>query len=195
MGDKLKVSAKHYEFASKVAAGIPQTDAYMQTLATASTGRKTASVKASIMAARPEIQAIIKRAKKELEDEILKKNAKNLPAEFKTKALTIEQLDGFLYAVILGKIDTEEIIPVQTIHRNKDGKEIKRTWRVERVKRKPNVKEKQQAVDMLYKRFGSYAPNRLFAAVGSVNEEGDLENVERVVVLSNGERLSFLGQQ
>jgi hypothetical protein len=194
MAYRFVLKEKHIRFAHLVARGEEKWKAYQNTISlNKKAGKGTSSVGASKLLERPEIQDLIKQAQKEQQEALFKAQSKQVAAEFKTYVLAVEELDAFHSSVIQDMVDVEEVIPVVTITKNEKGREVSRTTSFMKVKRKPNIREKQISIDALYKRFGNYAPTKLFGAFGKVNEEGELENVQRFAILSNGEKIPLPG--
>lgn len=183
-------------FATDIAAGKDQYKAYLDHVATRKNiAKQSAMVNASRLMARPEIQAIIKRAQQARETEIVKITSREIAKEFSAILLETTELDAFHCAIIQGQVQVEEVIPMYNWEDILDvkGNVIKRIRKATFVKvtRPPNVREKQISVDALYKRRGEYAPSKLMGWFrGGPNQEPDeLQNAEMVVVLSTGERL------
>lgn len=187
---KFKINDRHIAFANAVAGGMEQYKAYIEFMSIGKKAKKmTASANASGLMKRHEIKSLIEQASKARAEAITGVMSRNVAQEFSTILLTVDELDSFHSSVVQGKIEVEEVVPVYTNSYDKAGRITQRTTSFMRVKRPPNIREKQISVQELYKRGGNYAPSRLFAALGAVNEEGELANVERVVVLSSGEKL------
>lgn len=192
--NKFRVKDKHRAFVNDVAAGIPQYKAYRTHISKTKNPQKN-SVEAAACALikRPEMQSLLKEASAARSTEIIKVAAREVAKEFTTPVLTVEELDSFHSAVVQGLIMVEETIPVYKWAEilGEDGKVKKRVKEANfvRVTRPPNVREKQVSVDALFKRFGNYAPSRVFGAFGKVNDDGEVENIERVVLLSDGTKV------
>lgn len=197
MPGKFKLNDKHIAFANAIAGGMDQQDAYIKFIATRpDISKGTAATNASGLMKRKEVREVVDRAKAARELEITGIAVRNIPQEFKTSVLTTDELDGYHSAIVLGLVEVEELIQVYNWVEtyDKKGNMIGRTRQAQvmKVPRKPNIREKQISMDALFKRTGSYAPSRLFAAIGKINDEGDIENVERFVLLSNGEKIPLL---
>ena len=190
MAGKFKVLDKHRAFALEVVAGTTQWEAWLKHIGGKGTSKQTAHVKASELMKRHEIRNLIARYEEERNQAIIEAHHKNLPEEFKTIPLTVDQLDAFHYSVALGKVEVEELVPITTIIKDDKGREKSRTTTIHKVKRKPNIREKQASIDAIYKRWGSYAPSKLLGAFKNLggDEETD-DNVERFVLLSTGEKI------
>ncbi len=193
---KFKITDKYVAFANAIAGGMDQYKAYIKYVAVKKNCTKgSAMVRASRIALRPEIQDIINKARAARGEAITQVIAREVAEEFKATHLTVEELDSWHYAVIQGKVMIEEVVPQITYNEilDKEGKVVQRqrTQNFVRVLRPPNVREKQISVDAIYKRNGNYAPSRLFAAVKNMDDGLD-ENVQRVVVLSDGTELPLL---
>lgn len=191
---RFKIQPRHIAFVHAIVGGMTATQAYIEHM---SPGKKanngTARSNASGLMKRPEIQKVYEDAVAARDKAITEVHLRNIPKEFSTPLLSTDELDAYHSAIVLGLVDMEEyfqsfqweeIIDPET---NKIIKRVRKPVLIP-IKRKPNFREKQISMDALYKRTGSYAPSKLFAAVGSVNDEGELENVERYVVYSTGEK-------
>jgi hypothetical protein len=194
---KFKVTDKYVAFANAIAGGMDQYKAYIKYVAVKKDCTKgNAMVRSSRLALRPEIKAIIEKARGERSDAITQVIAREVAEEFKTTHLTVDELDSWHYAVIQGKVMVEEVIPQWTTTEifDKQGNVVQRQ-RVQnfvRVSRPPNVREKQNSVDAIYKRNGDYAPSRLWAAMKNVDDPAGEENVQRVIMLSDGSTVPLL---
>jgi hypothetical protein len=191
---RFKINDRHVAFANAIAAGMDHYKAYQEYMSPGKKAKRmTASANASVLLKRKEIKDLVDRARKEREAAITGVMLREVGKEFSTTLLTVDELDNFNSAVIQGLVSVEEIVPTYTVNETLDdqGKVIKRskTRSFVKITRPPNIREKQASVQELYKRFGNYAPSRLFAGVGRVNDEGDIENVERFIILSNGDRI------
>lgn len=184
---KFKIQDRHVQFVNLIAAGKNQADAYLETIAKPGTKKAAASATSSKLLARPEVQDLLIKARGERAKVITEVVQRNIAQEFSTTLLTVEELDAYHSAIIQGKVTIEEVVPAWESIYDKKGNLVSRNQKFVRVQRPPNVKEKQTSIDALYKRRGSYAPNRLLAAVAGVDKDGNLEdNADRVVVLSDG---------
>jgi hypothetical protein len=194
---KFKITDKYVAFANAIAGGMDQYKAYIKFVAVKKTVTKgSAMVRSSRLALRPEIQQIICKAREARGEAITQVIAREVAEEFRTTHLTVDELDSWHYAVIQGKIMIEEVVPQITYNEilDKEGKVVQRqrTQNFVRVLRPPNVREKQISVDAIYKRYGNYAPSRLFAGIKNLDNDGAEENVERVVLLSDGSTIPLL---
>jgi hypothetical protein len=190
-----KISPNHYGFAQAVAAGSDIYKAYLEHVATSKDIKQvTARVQGSKLAAKPRIKKLIEELKAAINKEVVQVKAREIAAVFQTDLLTVDEMDAYHSAIVQGKVMVEEVIPTREMM-YKNGKIVSSQVVFRKVHRPPNVRERQISIDALYKRFGNYAPSRLFAAVAGVNDEGDLENVERVVILSDGTKLPLLSDQ
>lgn len=195
---KFKLKDKHIAFVNAIASGVKQSTAWIEHMAESekvSVG--SASVSASRLLARPEIQDLLKRTKLAHEEAITGEISRKIAEEFKTDVLTVEELDSFHSSIIQGKVLVEEVVPVYTYNETVDaeGKVVKRTRQTSfvNVKRPPNIREKQISIDALYKRKGSYAPSKFFGALKNLNNDDELpEEGERVVLLSDGTKIPLL---
>lgn len=193
---KFKLNDRHVAFCNAVAAGMDQFKAYQEYMSPGKKAAKmTAAVRSTGLMKRPEIKEIIERSKAARELEITGAMTRDIGKEFKAITLTTEEVDSFHYAVLQGQVEVEEIVPqwVTKESYNKNGVLVakERVQQMIRIKRPPNVREKQVSADAIYKRFGNYAPSKMFGAFGKVNEEGQLEDVKRMVILSTGERIEL----
>lgn len=189
-----KINDRHVAFCNAVAAGMEQYKAYQQYMSPGKkAGKMTAAANSYKLMQRPQIIEMIDRVKAAREAEITGVMTRDIGKEFSAITLTTDELDSFHYAVIQGIVEVEEVVPQWTTREvyDKAGmlKGRERVQSFVRVKRPPNVKEKQASVDAIYKRFGNYAPSRLFGAIKNINDEGELENVQRMIVFSNGEKM------
>lgn len=187
---KFTLTDKKIAFAIAVAGGAEQQQAYINHVAT----RKdikigTAATNACQLMKKKEIQEIIQQTKKAHAEALINQSSSMLAKEFSTPLLTVDELDSFHSAIVQGLVDVEEVIPVYTSTYDDNGVIKMKQTSFMRVKRPPNIRERQISIDALYKRFGNYSPSRFFGAMGKVNEEGDLENVQRMLILSTGEKI------
>jgi hypothetical protein len=180
-----------------VASGMDQTEAYLKFYSKKPTiPKRTATFQASRLFAKSEIQELLQQAREQravaLKEE-LAKSQRVVAKEFIQQVLTVDQLDSFHSSVIQGFVNVEDHVPVYTVEEilNEDGKVIKRIRKpgLLPITRKPNIREKQVSVDALYKRNGNYAPGKIAGAFGNVNEDGELENIKRFVIMASGERV------
>lgn len=189
-----KVKDKHLKFAMAIAAGKPQHEAYVEFIAVNKACKlNTAKNKGSVLAKRPQIQKLVQNYRDEKNKAIAKITTREIGKEFFATLLTTDELDNFHCAIIQGQVMVEEVIPVYTYEEILDGegrivKKVRKPSFM-KVTRPPNVREKQISVDALFKRRGNYAPTKLFGAIGRVNEDGEVENIERFVLLANGEKI------
>lgn len=189
---------KLLRFVNAIASGMDQTEAYLQHIAKPNCAKRSATFTASKILGRPAVKDMLIKAKEEhalaLKLE-MEKQQKIYAKEFLEGVLTVDHLDSFHSSVIQGLVDVEEFIPVYTVEEILDATGTRVVKRIRKpgllpTKRKPNIREKQTSVDALYKRFGNYAPSKLFGAFGQVPDDGgDLQNVKRFIILANGERV------
>lgn len=190
MGAKFKLNDRYIAFAIAVATGSEQLKAYIEHVATRKNVKKsTAATNSSNLMKRPEIRDIVEETRKAHSKAIIEQSARLVAAEFKTTVLTIDELDSFHSAIVQGLIEVEEVIPVYTNTYDTEGVLKLRQTSFMRVKRPPNAREKQISADALFKRFGAYAPNRFLGAFGKVKDDGEVEDVQRMLILSTGERI------
>lgn len=191
---KFKLNDKHVAFVNAIVGGMTARDAYIQHMAVNDKCTlRSAAVTASRIMCRPEIKQLFERTRLAREEAITGEISRQVAKEFTGIVLTDSEMDAFNSAIIQGFVEVEEVVPQWTLDEILDGegKVVKRTKRQTfvRVKRPANIRERQISMDILFKRFGSYAARKLFAAVGNVNDEGEIENVERFVLLSNGDKI------
>lgn len=188
---KFIIRDKHIAFANAIVSGMPQYQAYIQHIAVNKKLKKeTAHTGATKIMARSEMKQLVEKIKQERQDAINQEVARNIGKEFQTTILTTEEIDAFHCAVLQGLVEVEEVIIMRTLTYDEKGRVIKKTDTPMRVKRGPNIREKQVSAQELYRRRGDYKPMKFLGAFGKVNEEdGTLENVQRFVLLSNGERI------
>lgn len=191
---KFKLNDKHIALVNAIAGGTTAQVAYLQHMAVnPKCSLQSAAVTVSRLLKRPDMKELLQRTRRAREDAITGQITRTLAAEFKGIVLTADEMDSFHSAVIQGFVEIEEVIPVMNITEDVDdnGKVTKRRKQTNfmRVKRPPNVREKQISVDALYKRFGHYAPNKFYGAFKNMDNDDPGENVERYVMLSNGEKL------
>lgn len=192
----LKTTDRLLKLVNAVATGMDQTDAYLQHYSNKGTKRRSATFQASKILGRPAVQDLLKQAREQRALAVkleMDKQQKVYAKEFLEKVLTVDHLDSFHSSVIQGLVEVEEYVPVYTVEEVLDlaGNVIKRIRKpgLLPTKRKPNIREKQISVDALYKRNGNYAPGKLLGAFANVNDDGELENVKRFVIMANGERV------
>lgn len=190
-----KLNDKHIAFCNAIAGGTTHRSAYIEHMAVSDKCTlRSAAVTASRLLSRPEIKACIERCRLAREQAITGIISRNVAKEFETIVLTVTELDSFHSSVVQGMVEVEEVVPVYkwTERLNEEGKVIGRSKEANfmKIKRPPNVREKQISVDALYKRFGHYAPSRFFGALKNMNDEPE-DNVQRVLILSTGERIAL----
>lgn len=190
-----KQSDKLLKFIYAVATGLDQAEAYQLHYSTTCKLR-TAQTNASKLLMKPYVKDLLIKAKEEralVVRQEMERNQVKLAREFIQKVLPVDQLDSFHSSVIQGFVEVEEYVPVYTVEEVLDlaGNVIKRIRKpgLLPTKRKPNIREKQISVDALYKRNGNYAPGKLLGAFANVNDDGELENIKRFVIMANGERV------
>lgn len=191
---KFKVQPRHIQFCNAVAAGMEQYKAYQQFVSPGGKAKDTTAVsRASDLAKRPEIQKILNEVRAVFQAKITNEAAKALDPVFSEVVLTVDQLDSYHSAIIQGKVEVEEVIHsykwIEKLDANGNVISRKKEPTFVRVKRPPNIREKQVSIDAMYRRFGNYAPSRLFGAMGKVNDDGEVEDVERFVLLASGEKV------
>lgn len=191
---KFQTNDKHVAFCNAVAGGMDAYKAYIEYLSPGKKATKrTAAPHASKLMKRPEIQQLINQAKRIRGEEIIRTSARVVAQEFATTILTVEEMDSFHSAIVQGLVQVEEVIPVYKNTYDDKGRIKTRESNFVRVKRPPNIRERQISISELYKRNGNYAPAKLLGAFGKVNEEtGDMENVERFVIFSDGSKVPLL---
>lgn len=189
MAAKLKITNAYRAFAASVAGGEDAYKAFLKHIGTPKTSPATAKVRASLLLNKPPIKALVAKASEELNKAIVKANIDTLPEELKTVMLTVDQIDSFHYAVLKNAVEVEEIHPVTTIKRDKNGREVERTVTFHKVKRRANIRERQISSDYIYKRLGSYAPTKIFGAFKDIDEP--TEKAPRFLLLSNGEKIEL----
>lgn len=191
---KLIIKDKHIAFVNDVAAGGNATEAYLKHIArTKSTTKGTAAVAATRMLQRPEVVDMVARVKAERESAIVKAKGRELAREFSGILLTTDELDQFHCSIIQGLVDVEEVVVGYSVEEvlNDQGKIVKRIRKpmFNKVKRPPNIREKQVSVDALYKRRGDYAPAKIAGMFKNADPDETEIAVDRFIVLANGERI------
>lgn len=188
-----KITDRYIAFANDVAAGMEQAAAYQKNIARKKVSKATANVGASQAMAKSQIRNLVEELRKKRMEVAIKATEKQIAKEFTGVLLSTDELDLWHCSVIQGFVEIEEVVPVYNWQDivDKDGVVIKRVRNASfmRIKRPPNVREKQASADALYKRRGSYAPLKMFGALAKVGEDGDGEIVQRFVLLSNGEKV------
>jgi len=188
---------RYQKFVSAIASGLDQTEAYLNFYTkNKSLAKRSATISASKLLMKPFIQDMLKEAREQRALAVkqeLAKSARTVAKEFVEQVLTVDQMDSFHSSVIKGLVDVEEFVPVYTVEEilDAEGKVIKRIRKpgLLPTRRKPNIREKQVSVDALYKRFGNYAPSKMLGAFATTNDEGEIENIKRFVIMASGERL------
>jgi hypothetical protein len=195
---KFKINDRHVAFCNAIASGMDNYKAYQEYMSPGKkAGKNTASVNANALIKRPAIQELIEQARKARAEAITGEMTRVLAPEFSTLILLPEELDAFHSAIVQGKALVEEVVPVykwtETFDKNGNLIERKKEANFVSVKRPPNVREKQISIDALYKRGGHYPAIRLFGAFKNLgNDDVPEELVERVVLLSNGEKIPLM---
>lgn len=194
-----KLTDKHLAFAMDVVQGMPQERAYVKHFATRpNIKRSTAASNANKIMRASKMKQLVERLKKERVEAVVTEQARVIGKEFSTNILTVDEMDSFHSSVIQGLVMVEEIVQVYYTKDifDKRGKFVRRDRvpKLERIKRLPNIREKQASVDALYKRGRHLPIGGMFAfGMKTAGEDGEVEKVERFVVLSNGERVKLLG--
>ena len=189
-----KINDRHIAFCNAIAGGMKDFQAYIEFMSPGKKAKKgTAAAHASRLLKRPQIQQLIEQARKARAEAITGEAARIVAKEFSTTLLTVDELDAYHSAVVQGLVEVEEVVPVYTNTYDKAGRIVSRQTSFMRVKRPPNIRERQISIAELYKRQGSYAPSKLFGAFAKAKEEdGEQEIVERFVLLSTGEKIPLL---
>ena len=194
---KFKITDKYVAMVNAIAGGMEQWQAYKEHVATIKNPKKSScSVQSTKLMRRPEMKDLLQKARIARGEAITQVIARSVAEEFSTTHLTVDELDSYHYAIIQGKVLIEEVVPTWTSTEvlNKEGKVVQRqrTQNFVRVSRPPNVREKQISIDAIYKRKGDYAPSRFFGGIKNMNDDPAEDNVERVILLSNGETVPLL---
>lgn len=200
---KFELTDRIFAFCTKVAGGEYAYKAYLQHVATKKISEASAKASSSKLMTHPEVQDLIEKLKAERQDKLtevnrelttqaIKETMEVLPPEFFGLALTVENVDQLHYSIIKGMVEVEDVLPVKRKTYTKDGKLTEETVSFMRVKRKPNIRERQASMDALYKRWGSYAPGKHLHGFGKTGEDDDGEgNVQRFILLSDGTKIPF----
>jgi hypothetical protein len=187
---KFIVRDKHIAFVNAVISGMPQYQAYIEFISPSKKLKKaTAEGGAHKLMKRSDMKNLMERIRAERQNAITAEISRNVGKEFQALILSTEEIDAFHSAVLQGQVEVEEVIIMKTLQYDDKGNVIKKSDTPMRIKRGPNIREKQISAQELYRRRGNYAPTKLMGAFGKVDDEGNLENVQRFVVLSNGERI------
>jgi len=195
---KFKINDRHVQFCNAVAGGLELYKAYQEHMSPGKLAKRmTAAVHASRLMKQPEIVQLIDKARAARGEAITAEITRNVAKEFsETTLLTVDELDKYHCAIVQGLVEVEDVVQVYrwTDILDKNGQVVKRTKEANfmRIKRPPNIREKQISISELYKRNGNYAPSKIFGAMGKVNDEGEVENVERFVILSDGSKIPML---
>jgi hypothetical protein len=185
-----KLTDNYIAFAHAVAGGMDAYKAYIEHIArNKKVKKKSASAIASKLMARPLIQDVIVKARAAREAAIISNTARVVAKEFSTTILTVGEMDAYHCAIIQGMVQVEEVVPTFAFEYDKEGRVIKRSRSFVKVQRPPNIREKQISISEMYKRLGSYAARKFLGAIGNINDEGELQNVERFVILASGEKI------
>lgn len=194
----MQLTNKHIEFCREFMASNSATDAYSK--AFKNKNRRSCSVAASyLLTKRPEIKELIEKMRRDKEQQLIAFKEKELQ-DLKQQVLSEIELDFFHSQVLRGQMLVEEVYQVREyvpVQKDQLGQLVPGTgrWAVtfKKVTRPPNIREKQISADMLYRRKGSYAPLKI-RPIGIEDGDGEeSENEERVLILSNGERIPFPG--
>lgn len=189
---KFIIRDKHVQFVNAIASGMPRFEAYIKFISpTKKLKKTTAEVGAAKIMARSEMKNLLDKVMKERQEAITAEISRNVGKEFQATILSTEEIDAFHCAVLQSQVEIEEVIIMKTLTYDEKGNVIKKADTPMRVKRPPNVREKQISAAELYRRRGSYAPSRMLGAWGRVNADDPdkLEDVQRFVLLANGERI------
>lgn len=187
---------RHIAFINEVASGVPQYQAYIKHIATKKLTEASARRTSSMLLNKSPYRKLLQQAINERQKILIEKSAEVVAKEFTERSLTNDELDAFHCAVIAGKVDIEEVVPVydwQDIV-DENGRVVKRIRKTNflKVKRPPNVREKQISIDALYRRRGLYAPGRIAGMIASVGSDGEIDQVQRFVILASGEKVPFV---
>jgi len=187
----------HIAFCNAVVNGMKPREAYLKFVAKdpKQMTYASASVCGSQLLKRPEIKNTIEKFQLKLIEQVTGETSRIIAKEFTTTMLTVDEMDCFHSAIIQGLVEVEEVVPVYRWNEvlNSKGAIVQRTKEANfvRVKRPPNIKEKQISIDALYKRFGNYAARKFIGAIGELNGNGDV-TIKRMILLSTGEKIPML---
>ncbi len=191
----MQLRLKHKEFCKLIAENeFSATEAYCRSFNT--TNRKTAAPCASRLLEKKEILDEIEKFKEEkskLANEIALASKAQAITEMKAQILNDIELDYFHSQVVRGEVEIEELWPVREyIPLTKDDPRSGR-WLVsfKKVKRLPNVREKQISASELYKRMGSYATPKAKLFIEDDRDERDKTPKQDVIILSDGTTIPF----
>lgn len=185
-----KLTDKYIAFAHAVAGGMDAYKAYTEHVATKKKiAKSSAKASSSKLMSQPLIQELIVKARVARENAIIANTARVVAKEFSSTILTVDEMDAYHCAIIQGMVLVEEVVPSFSFEYDAEGRVIKRSRSFVKVTRPPNIREKQISISEMYKRLGSYAARKFFGAIGNINEEGELQNVERFVILASGEKI------
>lgn len=190
--NKFQLKDKHVAFCNDVASGKEKFQAFIDHISiNKKSSKASAAVNASKLLARPEIQECIARCRAAREAEITGVAVRNIDPVFKSLVLSVDEMDAYHSAVIQGMVEVEEVVPVYNTTYDKNGKVLSKTTSFMRVKRPPNIREKQISIDALFKRRGAYAPVKSLNAFKTFgdNDNGEIEEMERYIIFSNGEKM------
>src|SRR5690606_17903183 len=157
MPGKFKITDKHIAFANAIVEGMDAYKAYQNHISPHNKAKKTtAGSHATVLMRRPEMQQLINETRRIRGEEIIRTTARAVAKEFSTTMLTLDEMDAYHSAIIQGLVEVEEVVQVYrwTDVLGEDGKVKKRVKESNfvRVKRPPNVREKQISISELYRR-------------------------------------------
>lgn len=132
---------------------------------------------------KPEVQQEIVKLSKKLVTASEQLAVSELADEFKGKLLDFNRKREILREIAEGNC----LIPVKKPYFNAGKKKFETVDMLEQ----PSHAARLKAIEIDNAMTGDVAPSKLFAAVKNVNEEGDLENATRWIVLSNGEKIAM----
>lgn len=187
---KFIVRDKHIAFINAVVSGMPQYQAYIEFISpTKKLKKATAEGGAHKLMKRSEMKNLLETIKTERQNAITAEISRNVGKEFQTIILTAEEIDAFHSAVLQGQVEVEEVVILKTLTYDEKGNVIKKQDTPMRIKRGPNIREKQISGAELYRRKGSYAPTKMWGAFKNIPNDDKPEDVERYVMLSDGTRI------
>lgn len=165
------------------------------------TGKKDSDkVSASNFFKKPEVKKMLKTLQEVRDKAIIKATQDTYEKLYAEGIATELELDILHTRIIRGEEEMEEIFAVREKTFNMQKSVYEDVTMFKRVKRKATIKEKQISISELYKRKGSYKgvarinPDQddQVAAERAKNAGVNDKPVERMVVLSNGEKIPFI---
>jgi phage terminase small subunit len=189
----MKLTKRHKDFCMDYLLTRNGTESYLKFYTDSK--RKSANVAAHYLLKRPEIQEFISFLEADMEEKE-KEVRERAIAELKKKIISMVELDVFHSQVVRCEVEVEDVLPVREYIPFDAKIPNSGRWLIsfKRIKRLPNLRERQISAAELYRRQGAYAPTKTkFIEEGDgllpANGNGNGNGSARFVILANGEKI------